>query len=142
MIFKKGMGWRACYDEERNLYTAEIGGGPNHDLYEINKEIFDLLDDPATERPSSLISNGRHLYMAVDDRCGPPYTVILDEDYQELCPWAETKISGEVMPTELVDAAVELFASEANNREQRRKKRAEREKEKKKKETKKAKKKE
>ena len=142
MIFKKGMGWRACYDEERNLYTAEIGGGPNHDLYEINKEIFDLLDDPATERPSSLISKGRHLYMAVDDRCGPPYTVILDEDYQKLCPWAETKISGEVMPTELVDAAVELFASEADNREQRRKKRAEREKEKKKQETKKAKKKE
>lgn len=142
MIFKKGMGWRACYDEERNLYTAEIGGGPNHDLYEINKEIFDLLDDPATERPSSLISNGRHLYMAVDDRCGPPYTVILDEDYQKLCPWAETMISGEVMPTELVDAAVEIFASEADNREQRRKKRAEREKEKKKQETKKTKKKE
>ena len=137
MIFKKGMGWRACYDEKRNLYTAEIGGGPNHDLYEINKEIFDLLDDPATERPSSLISNGRHLYMAVDDRCGPPYTVILDEDYQKLCPWAETMISGEVMPTELVDAAVEIFASEADNREQRRKKKAEREKEKKKQETKK-----
>ena len=80
--------------------------------------------------------------MAVDDRCGPPYTVILDEDYQKLCPWAETRISGEVMPTELVDAAVELFASEADNREQRRKKRAEREKEKKKQETKKTKKKE
>ena len=142
MIFKKGMGWRACYDEERNLYTAEIGGGPNHDLYEITKEIFDLLDDPATERPSSLISSGRHLYMAVDDRCGPPYTVILDEDYQKLCPWAETMISGEVMPTELVDAAVEIFASEADNREQRRKKKAEREKEKKKKEAEKAKKKE
>ena len=73
--------------------------------------------------------------MAVDDRCGPPYTVILDEDYQELCPWAETMVSGKVMPTELVDAAVEIFASEADNREQRRKKRAEREKEKKKQET-------
>ena len=99
MIFKKGMGWRACYDEKRNLYTAEIGGSPNHDLYEINKEIFDLLDDPATERPSSLICNGRHLYMAVDDRCGPPYTVILDEDYQELCPWAETMINLEARKT-------------------------------------------
>ena len=68
--------------------------------------------------------------MAVDDRCGPPYTVILDEDYQKLCPWAETRISGEVWPVELTDAAVEVFASEADNREQRRKKREEREKKK------------
>ena len=129
MIFKKGMGWRACYDEKRNLYTAEIGGGPNHDLYEINKEIFDLLDDPATERPSSLISNGRHLYMAVDDRCGPPYTVVFDDDYKKLCPWANVVSSGKVWPDELTDAAVEIFASEENNREQRRQKREKRNKE-------------
>ena len=127
MEFKKGMGWRACYDPETGLYTAETGGGPNHDLYEITKEIYDLLDDPKTECPSSLIHSGRHLYMAVDDRCGPPYTVILDEDYQKLCPWAKTKVSGEVWPAELTDAAVEVFASEADNREQRRKKRKERE---------------
>ena len=23
MQFKKGLGWKACYDEERNLYTAQ-----------------------------------------------------------------------------------------------------------------------
>lgn len=128
MEFKKGTGWRCCYDPETGRYTAEIGGGPNHDLYEITKEIYDRVDDPDVERPSSLISEGRHLYMAVDDRCGPPYTVILDTDYQTLCPWAETKTSGTVWDEDLTDAAVEAFASEADNREQRRRKRAQRQK--------------
>ena len=128
MIFKSGMGWKCCYDPETGLYTAELGGGPNHSLYEITKEIFDRVDDPDVEWPTRLIHEGRHLYMAVDDRCGPPYTVILDTDYQKLCPWAKTRISGKVWDEELTDAAVELFASEANNRPQRRAKRAAREK--------------
>ncbi len=128
MEFKKGIGWRCCYDPDTGLYTAEIGGGPNHDLYEITKEIYDRVDDPDVEYPSSLISEGRHLYMAVDDRCGPPYTVVLDTDYQKLCPWAETKISGTLWDEDMTDAAVEVFASEADNREQRRKKRAQRKK--------------
>ena len=128
MEFKKGIGWRCCYDPETGLYTAEIGGGPNHDLYEITKEIYDRVDDSDVEHPTWLISEGRHLYMAVDDRCGPPYTVILDTDYKTLCPWAETKTSGTVWDEDLTDAAVEAFASEADNREQRRAKRKIREK--------------
>ena len=128
MRFKTGMGWRCCYDPETGLYTAEIGGGPNHDLYEITKEIFDRVDDPDVKRPTSLICEGRHLYMAVDDRCGPPYTVVLDSDYQKLCPWAKTKVSGTVWDEDMTDAAVEVFASEAKNRPQRRAKRAAREK--------------
>lgn len=128
MEFKKGIGWRCCYDPETGLYTAETGGGPNHDLYEITKEIYDRVDDPEVEYPSSLISEGRHLYMAVDDRCGPPYTVILDTDYKKLCPWADTKPSGTVWDEDMTDAAVEVFASEADNREQRRRKREERKK--------------
>lgn len=128
MEFKEGIGWRCCYDPETGLYTAEIGGGANHDLYEINKEIYDHVDDPDVERPASLIAQGRHLYMAVNDRCGPPYTVVLDSDYKKICPWAKTTTTGDVWPEELVDAAVEVFASEANNREQRRAKRAKREK--------------
>lgn len=126
MEFKKGIGWRCCFDPETGLYTAEIGGGPNHDLYEITKEIYDRVDDPDVKYPSSLISEGRHLYMAVNDRCGPPYTVILDDDYKKLCPWAETMISGTLWDEDMTDAAVEVFASEADNREQRRRKRAER----------------
>lgn len=128
MIFKKGSCWRCCYDPETGLYTAEIGGGPNHDLYEITKEIFDRVDAPDVKWPTSLICEGRHLYMAVDDRCGPPYTVVLDSDYQKLCPWAKTSISGEVWDEELTDATVEVFASEADNRPQRRAKKAAREK--------------
>lgn len=130
MIFKTGNCWRCCYDPETGRYTAEIGGGPNHDLYEITKEIFDRVDDPAVERPTSLICEGRHLYMAVDDRCGPPYTVILDSDYQKLCPWAKTRVSGTVWDEDMTDAAVEVFASEAKNRPQRRAKKAAREKKK------------
>ena len=128
MEFKKGIGWRCCYDPETEKYTAEIGGGPNHDLYEITKEIYDRVDDPAVKSPSSLIREGRHLYMAVDDRCGPPYTVVLDADYKTLCPWAQTHNSENVWSEDMTDAAVEVFESEADNREQRRAKRKERKK--------------
>ena len=132
MEFKSGDGWRCCYDSETGLYTAETGGGVNHDLFEITKEIYDHIDDPGTEWPEGMIhKGGRHLYMTVNDRCGPPYTVILDTDYKKLCPWAKTVITGEVLDEDLTDEAVEVFASEANNREQRRRKKAEREKDKK-----------
>ncbi len=66
--------------------------------------------------------------MTVDDRCGPPYTVVLDSDYKEICPWADTITTGKTWPDELTDAAVEFFSSEANNREQRQAKKAARDK--------------
>ena len=128
MELKKGDGWKACYDEERNLYTAERKGCGYHDLYEITSEIYDALRDDMDDRDSyHLIKEGRHLYMDVDDRCGPPYTVVLDPDYETLCPWAKVAPTGKVWPDELTDAAVEIFESEKNNREQRRKRREERE---------------
>ena len=65
--------------------------------------------------------------MSVDDRCGPSYTVVFDDEYRTLCPWARAHGSGKVWPDELTDAAVELFESEKNNREQRRRKRKQRE---------------
>ena len=61
MEFKSGPGWRCCYDPQTGRYTAETGGGPNHDLFEINKEIYDRVDDPDVEWPTSLIHQGRHL---------------------------------------------------------------------------------
>ncbi len=131
MEFKEGWGWKACYDEKRNLYTAQRSGPGYCDLYQITKEIYDKLYDGMEVIDSShLITEGRHLYMDVDDRCGPPYTVVLDEDYKELCPWAKVSESGHVWPAELTDAAVQIFESEKDNREQRRKKREEREKKK------------
>ena len=132
MEFKSGNGWRCCYDPKTGLYTAETGGGVNHDLFEITKELYDHIDDPGVEWPAGLIHReGRHLYMTVNDRCGPPYTVILDTDYRRLCPWAKTVTTGEVWDEDLTDEAVEMFASEADNRAQRRAKKAEREKKKK-----------
>ena len=129
MQFKSGCGWKACYDSKTGLYTAETSGPGAYDLYEITAEIFNQLqtgemDDSACRQ---LIYSGRHLYMDVNDRCGPPYTVVFDEDYRAMCPWANIVGGSHVWGKELTDAAVEFFASEENNREQRRKKRAERE---------------
>ena len=129
MQFKQGDGWKACYDEKRELYTAQRGGCGYYHLYEITAEIYNALHDGMSDSDSyHLIDEGRHLFMDIDDRCGPPYTVVLDNDYETLCPWANVVPSENVWPDELTDAAVELFESEKNNRAQRRKKREEREK--------------
>ena len=128
MEFKEGCGWKACYDEERNIYTAERSGAGYYHLYEITDEIYAQLENGVSDdEVYKVITEGRHLYMDVDDRCGPPYTVVFDDDYEKLCPWAKVVSSGKVWPDELTDAAVELFESEKNNREQRRKKSEERE---------------
>ena len=129
MQFKKGSGWKACYDEKTGRYFGEYGGIQSYHLYELEKELYDRLDEEMTEGDAgSIMYEGRHLYMSVDDRCGPPYTVVFDDDYEKLCPWAHAMKSGKVWPDELTDAAVELFESEKNNREQRRKKRQRRQK--------------
>ncbi|MBO4696769.1 MAG: hypothetical protein J5643_05765 [Lachnospiraceae bacterium] len=125
--FKEGYGWKACYDKARGIYTAERSGNGYYDLYEITKETFDLLEDGMSDHDTfEAITDGRHLYKDVNDRCGPPYTIVFDDEYEKLCPWAKVKSSGKVWPDELTDAAVEIFESEKNNREQRRRKREER----------------
>ena len=43
MQFKKGIGWKACYDEERNLYTAERSWRGDYQLCEIDKATYDAL---------------------------------------------------------------------------------------------------
>ena len=129
MQFKKGDGWTACHDEETGRYTAERSGPGYYHLYEITKEIFDALADGMNDWDSYHIMEGaRDLYMDVNDRCGPPYTVVFDDDYEKLCPWASVRQSGRVWPDELTDAAVELFESQKDNRAQRRRKREAREK--------------
>ena len=55
MEFKSGNGWRCCYDPKTGLYTAETGGGVNHDLFEITKEIYDQIDAPGVDWPVGLI---------------------------------------------------------------------------------------
>ena len=126
MKFKEGESWKAAYDEERNLYTAGIWGFGSS-LYEINEEIFNKLVEGTGTEGQMLISEGRKLYLDVSDRCGPPYTIVFDDDYQKLCPWAEVTASETKWPDEMVDAVVEVLESEKDNREQRRKKRKQRE---------------
>ncbi|MBP5604804.1 MAG: hypothetical protein J6X60_04595 [Ruminiclostridium sp.] len=130
MQFKgKEYDWKACFDEETGRCTAEYSsGGGNYSLYEITKEIYDSLDEAGSFGDAvSAIIKGRQLYMAVDDRCGPPYTIVFDHDYETLAPWAKVIRSGRVWLDELTDAAVEIFESQKDNREQRRARRAQRE---------------
>ena len=126
MQFKKGYGWEAVYDEERNLYTGMVSGF-GCVLYEINENLWDQLTDGMDSEASRILSKGRRLYMEVNDRCGPPYTIVFDEDYKKIAPWARVSGVGEQWPTEMTVAVVEVMESEKDNREQRRKKRKERE---------------
>jgi hypothetical protein len=123
MQFKEGNGWKACYDAQTGRYTAERGGCGYYHLYEITEEIYAALADGMRDDETyKLISQGRHLYMDVDDRCGPPYTIVFDDEYRELCPWAHIVGGEHVWPKELTDVAVALFESEKPNREYRKKK--------------------
>ena len=124
----EGSGWKAHFDDKRNLYTARTSVPGAIKLFEITKEVFDVLSKDGTsddDKYCLIHDKGRTLYMDIDDRCGPPYTIILDDDYKTLCPWAKLPESQHVWPAELTDAAVEIFESQKNNREQRRKKREE-----------------
>ena len=123
--FKEGLGWKACYDDERNLYTAQTWDRGDYNLYEITAEIYSRIGEPDISGFDTykLITSGRHLYMDVNDTCGPPYTVVLDDDYANLCPWAKVQSSGHQWSSELTDIAVNTVESEADNREQRKKKR-------------------
>ena len=89
MQFKKGIGWKACFDEERELYTAERSWRGFYQLCEIDKETFDKLD--IDENPGSLIGKGRVLFDADDDYYTLPYCTVYDENYFELAPWSRAK---------------------------------------------------
>ena len=113
MQFKKGYGWKACYDEKSGRYFGEYGGIQAYNLYELTKEQYDTLDKKMNESDAGTIMHeGRHLYMAVDDRCGPPYMIVFDDNYEKLCPWADIVKSGTVCPDGLANAAMKIFASE------------------------------
>ena len=126
MKIKEGTGWKAGYNEEKNVYGAEIIFRGSWDLYEISADVFsqlyDKMDGSAAEE---LITTGRRVYSHNNDGYNPPYNVVLDDDYEIYCPWAQKNPVGKTWSAELTDAAVELFESEKNNREQRRKRREE-----------------
>ena len=109
--FKYGIGWKACYDDEKNLYTAKTSWRGDFHLYEIDAEIYQRLDE-AGVNADELIATGRHLYYSQDNPIGPPTDMVIDENYATLCPWAEIQRSGNVMPKELTDIAVDLWENE------------------------------
>lgn len=127
--FKQGRGWKCCYDAKAGTYTAQTGGGVNCTLFEITSDVYDRVDDPGLNwlERLSLIGSGRKLFMSVNDRCGPPYTIVFDSDYEKLCPWSDAVPTGRTWSEELTDAAVEVLESEKDNRPQRRARRKERE---------------
>ena len=108
---KHGLGWKACYDDEKNLYTAKTSWRGDFHLYEINEEIYSRLGEPGVDS-YQLITTGRHLYYSEDSPIGPPTDMVIDENYAELCSWAEIQKSGNVMPEKLTDIAVNLWENE------------------------------
>ncbi len=132
MQIKEGLGWKAGYNEKKDVYGAEVVFQGSCDCYEISAAVYSSLTKGMSgSEAEALITTGRHLYMHVNDRMGPPYSVVLDDDYRDYCPWMGSPDKGTVWNEALTDAAVELFESEKDNREQRRKKREERNKKKK-----------
>ncbi len=132
MKMKEGSGWKACYDEKTGRCGAEVIFQGSWDLYEISAGVFSQLSARMSgSEAEELIQSGRRLYSHVNDRCGPPYTIVFDDDYALYCPWmGKAKPVGKTWSDDMTDAAVELFESEKKNRAQRRKKRAERKKDK------------
>jgi len=124
MQIKEGSGWKAGYNEESGKYGAEVMFQGSWELYEISADIFARLSkNTGGSDAEELIRTGRKLCSHVNDNCGPPYTVVLDDDYAEYCPWAgSSKPVGRTWSREMTDAA-ELFESQKDNRGQGRRKR-------------------
>ncbi len=128
MKIKEGIGWKACYNEEKGVYGAEVVFQGSWDLYEISADVFSALTKNMNGgEAEKLITTGRRLYCHVNDRFNPPYNVVLDDDYADYCPWMRSaEPVGKTWDESLTDAAVELFEAEKDNRKQRRKKREKR----------------
>ena len=111
MHFKEGLGWKACYDEERELYTAQRSWRGYYQLCEIDKETYDKLG--TAEAPGRLIDNGRHLFESDDDYYTSPYINVYDEKYAEIAPWSDAlRRAGIRLPEELNNPGTELRGSE------------------------------
>ena len=59
MQFKEGIGWKACRDEEKNVYTAQRSWRGFYQLCEIDSKVYDKLG--GDNDPDQLIRSGRVL---------------------------------------------------------------------------------
>ncbi|MBR5348229.1 MAG: beta-lactamase family protein [Lachnospiraceae bacterium] len=89
MHFKKGIGWKACYDDEKNIYTAQRSWRGFYQLCEIDAETYDKLG--GEDDPDKLIGSGRVLFESDDDYYCPPHYSIYDENYKEIAPWSSAE---------------------------------------------------
>ena len=108
MQFKKGIGWKACFDEEKNTYTAQRSWRGFYQLCEIDAEIYDKLggDDDSDK----LIGSGRVLFESDDDYYCMPYYTVYDENYNEIAPWSSAKwIAGKTDVLKKKDQIVKQF---------------------------------
>ena len=108
MQFKEGLGWKACYDEEQNIYTAQRSWRGFYQLCEIDAETYHKLGDDA--EADKLIGSGRVLFESDDDYYTQRYYRIVDENYDELAPWASAKwIAGKSDALDKREAVVSRF---------------------------------
>ena len=117
MNIKEGTGWKACYNEVKGVYGAEVCFQGSWELYEISAEVFDSLNKKMKDSDAEkLIRSGRRLYSHVNDRCSPPYTIVIDADYADYCPWmAKSEPVGKTFDKKLTDAAIKLFGAQEDD---------------------------
>lgn len=89
--FKKGPGWKACFDEEHNVYTAERSWRGFYQLTEIDRDTYERLGTDAigNDSPTELIGRGREMFQSDDDYYTMPYCSVRDEHYAEIAPWSD-----------------------------------------------------
>ena len=69
MKMKEGLGWKACHNEAKGVYGAEVIFQGSWNLYEISASVFDSLSkNMASAEAERLITTGRCLYSHVNDR--------------------------------------------------------------------------
>ena len=114
MQFKKGLGWKACYDEEKGIYTARISWRGDASYYEIDAEVFNRLDTPEIggADPEEMIRKGRLLYEKSDSSIGPATETVFDDNFAELCSWAEIRRCDHKSSSEMTDLNVRLWGNE------------------------------
>lgn len=86
MQFKEGLGWKACYDVEKGIYTARFSWRGDASYNEIDADVFNRLDTPEMGNyyPDDLIRTGRLLYEKGDGSIGTSTENVYDDNFAEL----------------------------------------------------------